>query len=161
VSKIAHVKAKVTRRFQAPADRVFDAWLDPGFATRWLFTSPNCDEKSRVCEIDPRIGGKYLIVDKRNGVDYIGEGEYLEIDRPRRLVFTFRMAQFSETVDRIVIEIMPLDKGCQLTLTQEITLPHKVDMPANQVRQMLESYKINTENGWDEMFNLLVELVRF
>ena len=42
----------------------------------------------------------------------MAEGEYLEIDRPRWLVFTFRMPQFSDSEDRVVVEIAPLAEGC-------------------------------------------------
>jgi uncharacterized protein YndB with AHSA1/START domain len=52
-------------------------------------------------------------------MDYKAKGEYLEIDCPHRLVFTFQMSQFSDTVDRVIVEIKPLEKGCQLTLTQK------------------------------------------
>lgn len=159
MDKIAHVKAQVTREFKASAEQVFAAWLDPAFATRWLFTSPSSDRKGRVMEIDPTVGGKYRIVDRRKGVDYTGEGEYLEIDRPRRLVFTFRMVQFSPTTDRIVIEIEPLEQGCRLTLTQEIEVPHKVDASADQVREMLAAYKKSTEHGWGKMFKQLDKLL--
>ncbi|XEC94567.1 hypothetical protein AB6A23_25205 [Paenibacillus tarimensis] len=51
-----------------------------------------------------------------------------------------------------------MDKGCRLTLTQEIEVPHKVDAPVEQVRQMLASYKKSTEHGWCKMFNQLDKL---
>lgn len=60
---------------------------------------------------------------ERTNKEYVAEGEYLEIDRPRRLVFTFRMPQFSDSEDRVVVEIAPLEEGCELTLTQES--PHR------------------------------------
>lgn len=73
---------RMTRRFDAAPERVFDAWLDPQMASKWLFTSPESEKYE--AQIDARIGGRYTITDRRGGKEYTGVGEYLEIDRPRR-----------------------------------------------------------------------------
>jgi uncharacterized protein YndB with AHSA1/START domain len=74
-------------------------------------------------EIDARPGGRYVIVERRNGEDAAHFGEYLEIDRPRRLVFTLSAEENSQDADRIVVEIVPLQTGCELTLTHETSAP--------------------------------------
>jgi uncharacterized protein YndB with AHSA1/START domain len=108
---------KVVRRFDAPADRVFDAWLDPATVGRWLFATPT-GSMVRV-EVDARVGGSYVIVERRDGEDVEHVGEYLEVERPRRLVFTLRVPKYSQQEDRLVVEITPLESGCELTLTHE------------------------------------------
>ncbi len=111
----AFVTLRVTRRFAASPERVFDAWLDPDTAAKWLFATP-AGRMVRVA-IDARVGGKFVFVDRRNGEDIEHAGEYLEIDRPRRLVFTFVVAKFSSHSTRVSIDIEPMATGCELTLT--------------------------------------------
>ncbi len=115
----ALVKVRVTRRFSAPPERVFDAWLDPDKAGRFLYATDE-GEMVRV-EIDPQVGGRYTIVERRDGRDVEHTGEYLEIDRPRRLVFTLQVPLYSEQADRVTVEIEPEDGGSELTLIHETT----------------------------------------
>lgn len=98
-------------------------------------------------------------MNRMKGIDYVGDGEYVEIDRPHRLVFTFRIAQLSSTIDRVIIDIIPLEQGCQLTLTQEIQVPHKENASTGQVQEMLAAYKRSTEKGWSSMFNRLDKIL--
>jgi len=105
----------VRHRFAASAERVYDAWLDPEKARRFLFTTAS-GEIVR-CDVDARVGGKFAIVARRNGEDVLHEGAYLELDRPRRIVFTLRVPKYSPDEDRVTIEIDPLAQGCVLTLT--------------------------------------------
>ena len=120
-----NVEVQVKRRFSASPERVFDAWLDPDHAGKWLFATPT-GTMTRV-EIDARVGGKFTIVDRRDGEDIEHVGEYLEIDRPRRLVFSFGVPKFSSLFTRVAIDIVPLETGCELTLTQEGVLPDYAD----------------------------------
>lgn len=153
----SYVTAQVTRYFAATPERLFDAWLKPEIMFKWLFTSDASDPVGRVCENDARVGGTYFIQDRRNGIDYKANGQYLEIDRPRRIVFTFQMPQFSDTTDKVIIEIEPLDDGCELTLTQEIVVPHEDTLTPDEAAEMLRQYKGATEHGWNEMFELLAK----
>ena len=120
----ASVIVRVTRRFEASPERVFDAWLDPQSAGKWLFATPT-GQMVRV-EIDPRTGGKFIFVDRRDGEDVEHTGEYLEMDRPRRLVFTFVVEKFSKQCSRVTVEFAPSDSGCELALAHENVLPEYV-----------------------------------
>jgi hypothetical protein len=46
-------------------------------------------------------------------------GEYVEMDRPRRLVFTLFDEKYSLEFERVIIEFTPHRTGCELSLTHE------------------------------------------
>ena len=134
------IDVRVTHRFSATPERVFDAWLDPEKARHFFFATP----MGRIvrAEIDARVGGKFVMVDRRDGEDVEHTGEYLEIDRPRRLVFAFAVPKYSPNVDRVTIEIVPLETGCELTLTEEL-------------KPEFAEYKSRTEKGWSTILEAL------
>ncbi len=115
----------VTQRYAASAERVFDAFLDPAKAGKFLFATET-GQMVRA-EIDARVGGAFNFTDRRDGKDIAHVGVYLEIDRPRRLVFTFAVTEYSAEFTRVTIEILAEGNGCVLTLTHEGVLPDWAD----------------------------------
>ena len=136
------VVVRVTRRFAACAERVFDAFLDPEKAGRFMFATAT-GQMVRA-ETDPRVGGRYVFTDRRDGEDVEHFGEYLEIDRPRRLVFTFSVDRAAPDGDRVAIDIVPLETGCELTLTHEM-------------KPEWAEYAGRTEHGWSLMLDALAD----
>lgn len=112
---------RVEHVFSASAELVFDAWIDPKTAGKWLFAT-DTGTMVRV-DIDARPGGEFNLTDRRDGLDIEHVGRYLEIDRPRRLVFTFAVPYYSKLETTVTIDIESLDSGCKLTLTQADVLP--------------------------------------
>jgi len=129
---------QVSRKFSVPAERVFDAWLDPTTAGKWLFATPA--GKMSKLEITARVGGSYRIVENREGADVEHIGKYLEIARPRRLVFTLKVPKYSQEGTKVTIEIRALEAGCELTLTHEGVLP---------------DYVASTTSGWKMILDQL------
>src|SRR5687768_4163810 len=72
---------RLTQRFDAPASRVFDAWVDPDIARRWLFATAS--RPVARAKMDARAGRFFSLEDQ----DVVWTGRYLEVARPRRLVF--------------------------------------------------------------------------
>jgi uncharacterized protein YndB with AHSA1/START domain len=61
------IQVRVTRRFDATPDRVFDAWLNPESIGAWMF-GPAVREEEVVRIInDPRVGGSFSVVVGRQG----------------------------------------------------------------------------------------------
>lgn len=138
------IVVRVSRRYEFPAERVFDAWLDAEQARKFLFATST--GRMVRAEVDARVGGAFNFTDRRDGVDAEHIGEYLAIDRPRRLVFTFHTERNATDLSRVSIEIVPLATGCELTLTHEID------------RKWAE-YKDRTEAGWTTILEALAALL--
>jgi len=86
VSTAGEFTVTVRREIAAPAETLFDAWLDAERLGTWL--RPRVVSETRA-ETDPREGGDFRIVMVRDRSDILHQGTYREIDRPSRLVFTW------------------------------------------------------------------------
>ncbi len=80
----------ITRVFDAPRELVWKAWTDPKYMMQWWgpkgFTSPHC-------EIDFRVGGKYLCCMRSpDGWEGWNAGEYHEIVPYEKIVSTMYFA---------------------------------------------------------------------
>lgn len=108
---------EVSRHIAAAPERVFDAWLDPDSARHWLFATP--DGVMERCEIDARVGGRFRIDEGRGEELAEHRGEYVEIDRPRRLVFDFFTSE-EEAPTRVTVAIEPEGEGSRVTLSHAL-----------------------------------------
>lgn len=76
----------VERMIAAPPQDVFAAWSNAESLSAWMCPGPIV--RADV-EVDFRVGGRFRIVMHGAESRYGQVGEYLEIDPPKRLVFTW------------------------------------------------------------------------
>jgi uncharacterized protein YndB with AHSA1/START domain len=136
-------QARVTRRFDTSAERVFDAWLDVQRVRRWF--GPGLGRMTCI-DIDARVGGAFCIVQQRDGVDVEHVGSYLLLERPRELAFTWRVPPSPES-SRVSIEIAGIEGGCELSLVH--------DMPASAA-----ALQERVEHGWRTMLDAMAADLR-
>lgn len=128
----------VRREIAAPAEDLFDAWLDAESLGTWL--KPGGIRETRA-ETDPREGGTFRIVMVDDESSLVHSGTYREIDRPRRLVFTWSSpaTQFRDSI--VTVTFQP-----SLNLT--VVELHQVGLPD-------EEAQTSHEAGWSEVLREL------
>lgn len=144
------------RNFEVAAERVFDAWLNPEMMRKWFFT---LEGTNKVAQNNPQVGGTWEIIDHRGGQDYRAIGEYIEIDPPKRIVFTFKMPEMSDLEDTITVELKELAQGCEMTFTQLIHVAQEENWTESDIEKALGDLRDGTEHGWNYMFMGLKELL--
>lgn len=75
---------EIQRRLEAPVDEVFRWWTDPERIQEWMSPVGTVE-----AEVDLRVGGTLRIVMRGDGIEIEHSGTFMEIDPPRRLVFTW------------------------------------------------------------------------
>ena len=142
------VVVSLTRLFGAAPERVFDAWLDPAMIGRWMFGPAVRDEEVIRISVDPRIGGRFSFLVRREDREIDHVGTYLELERPRRLAFTWGIAGEADE-SRVSLDIAPhgTGTGSELALSHELH-PDWAD------------YARRTETAWAKMLRALWEILR-
>lgn len=156
MNNISTTKLTMKREFDVKPEKVFDAWLNPVMMKKWFFT---LEGTNKVAQNDPKVGGSWEIVDHRGGKDYRAIGEYVEINSPEKIVFTFKMPQFSELEDTITVELKELGQGSEMTFTQLIHVEHEEQWTDADIAKAVDEMRDGTEQGWNLMFMGLKELV--
>ena len=115
------VPAIVLRRtYNAPRERVFDAWTHPEIASK--FFGPG-DVVARDITMDVREGGAYSItMDIPDDENMIVRGKYREVRRPERLVMTWSWKEDDpkdEIESLLTLDFNEKDGGTELVLTHE------------------------------------------
>lgn len=148
------VTVRVTHRYNVPADKVFDAWLMPAVAARFLFATRTGNIMH--CEIEPAVGGQFVVTDRRpvadgdeSFFDAQHRGTFIVIDRPHRIVFDFVAEPYTDEPTRVTLDFVTLGSmACDLVLTHE--LGEGQDARVNARR---------TEQGWERMLGHLEKVL--
>jgi uncharacterized protein YndB with AHSA1/START domain len=96
------VTIRVQRVMPAPPGEVFDEWLDPESLTEWM-----CPRPSRVVGlvVEPRVGGTVRFDVDDDGAAVLITGQFLAIDRPRLLRFTWSNSNWPDPTVVSVVEV--------------------------------------------------------
>ena len=133
-------KLTVRREIAASPKDLFDAWLDP--AKLAVFMRPS-DIKRSVAKVDPRVGGAFEVLMHTSSGPIPHTGTYREIDRPRRLVFTWNSDHAGNIDSMVTVEFRPVGKATEIVLTHE-GLPSKAEVDGHT-------------KGWTSILGLLDE----
>jgi uncharacterized protein YndB with AHSA1/START domain len=114
----------VRRTIPAPRERVFAAWLDAASLASWMCPGP---VGSAAAEVDARVGGRFRIVMHHPSADADHWGEYVVIDPPSRLVFTWISAATDRTPTLVTVDFIERGGSTEVVLTHERLPPRQVD----------------------------------
>lgn len=102
---------ELTRTFHTTPERLWHALTDPVALAAWFW--PQLDN---TVEVDLRVGGRYRITGPRAGIALAGE--YLVVDPPERLVFTWRW-EGEDELSRVTVELRPAGARTGLSLVHD------------------------------------------
>jgi uncharacterized protein YndB with AHSA1/START domain len=122
VNNVEPAAAVVRRVLPASPDVVYDEWLDADALTEWMCPYP---ARATKIELDPRIGGHLRIDIDDGGLMFYVTGRYLNLDRPRRLVFTWKCSLWAPS-DRdsvVTVTLEPQDDRHTLMTIHHALLP--------------------------------------
>jgi len=128
-------RIEIRKRLPASPEAVFDAWTDPASLAAWMTPVGRAQ-----VELDLRIGGTFRIVMIGEGREIEHTGRYLEIDPPRRLVFTWQSPYTGRAPSRVTLTV------ARAGSTSELTLVHE-ELPPDA--------GISHEGGWSQILERL------
>ena len=118
-------KLIVKRLLSADRNRVFSALTDPAKMAQWFYGMETGQARATS---DFRVGGKYTIEMFNPEKNCAPTGEFLEIVRPEKLVFTWSMDGMVKN-SKVTIELFEKGNKTELVLThelpQEVVEPHR------------------------------------
>lgn len=120
-------KVVVRRVLPAPPDIVYDEWLDPAGMTEWM-----CPRPARAVKIalEPSVGGLLRIDIEDSGFSLYVTGMFVELDRPRRLRFTWSCSDWADPTVQSLVTVSLEARGegeTMMTIEHEQLPPEQVD----------------------------------
>ena len=140
---------RLVRVFNAPRERVFDAWVVEQNFIQWM-----CPSNVHVDEVklDVQPGGAWQLRGRNASRNFVTSGKYVEVRRPERLVFTWAhhakddLASPRGHETTVHLEFRALGDKTELTLIQGPFADEKSFMAHNE--------------GWTGSFDKLGDYLR-
>lgn len=136
------INVEVTHQYSTTPEKVFEAWHDPKLAQKWF--GPGLGQ-TRPVQIESKVGGKFRIVQIRDGEPVGHSGEYLVLDKPRYIAFTWATDD-DEGSDEVHVYITPSDGGSYVRLV------HTMD-------EEWKEFTDRTKASWLSMMKKMDELL--
>jgi uncharacterized protein YndB with AHSA1/START domain len=133
----------IRREIAAPAETLFDAWLDAQSLASWM--RPDGIRETRA-ETDPRVGGAFRIVMVADESDVMHMGTYREINRPHRLVFTWSSPATHFRDSLVTVTFQPSSSGSTVVEIHQAGLPD-------------EEAQISHHKGWSDALGELSHML--
>ena len=114
-------------------------WLDADSLRHWMCTA---DNEVAHTELNPVVGGSFRFDMLANdGHLHVHTGQYLEIQRPEKLKFTWKSTVLGEYVSQVTVEFYQQAENCLMVLVH--------DLPPDEA--VFEDHR----QGWNEILDLL------
>jgi uncharacterized protein YndB with AHSA1/START domain len=125
----------------ASREEVFDMWLNPDSLRRWMRPG---DSVVVHAELEAMVGGRFRIdTQTDDGHIFVHTGQYLVIERPNRLVFTWHSTVLGDYPSQVTVEFHEQGENCLMTLQHEL--------PPDDA--IFEDHR----NGWAAVLDLFAE----
>lgn len=128
---MTELSLSVSRTINAPANKVFNAWLDPELLARFMLPGEGMTVPRAAT--DPVEGGRFDIVMQAGEQEIPHAGTYKKIDRHSQLVFTWE-SPMSVDDSTVTLDFKPVAGGTEVTL--------------NHVKFASEESRDNHKGGW-------------
>ena len=122
----------IERTYEAPPQRVFDAWADPSAKAQWFGPA---DQPKDAHSLDFRVGGReHLTVRVPDGPTFHFDAVYQDIVPGQRIIYAYDMhnADTRISVSLAVVELEAHGVGTRLTLTEHGVYLDGHDTPARR-----------------------------
>jgi uncharacterized protein YndB with AHSA1/START domain len=113
---IATAAVVVRRTIAAPAEELFDAWLDPEAMAIWMRPG---SIHTTVATVDASVGGRYEIVMRNDTDTYPHTGVYRVINRPRQLAFTWISRGTEQRESLVTVDFISRGAATEVVVAHE------------------------------------------
>lgn len=149
----------IERIFDAPRELVFSAWTDRGHLANWY--APNgCQISFKTLEIRPG-GVVHSCILTPDGHECWCKGTYLEIDPPKKIVYTMAIADAAGNLMRPADAGMDSDWPRETTVTVSfVELGGKTKLTLHQTVQESLAKRTGAYPSWLQMLDRLDEQLK-
>ncbi|MFI5697294.1 SRPBCC domain-containing protein [Kribbella sp. NPDC051586] len=101
---------RIERVLPATIGRVYDAWTRADLLVQWYCPNPTWELK---VDADVRVGGDWMV----EMGPHVVRGTYLEVEPPRRLVFSWKWDGTEDEPTRVEVDLAEVADGTRMVLS--------------------------------------------